>query len=301
MRYPDRIDGAERYRRVRRVLIIEMALNLLVAGGKGTFGLATGALALAADAVHSLVDATANVVALVLLGAAAQPPDADHPYGHRKLEVIAAAAIGVAIGAAALRFGWSAIEALIQGQQPPATSPLGFGVIIGALVVNIFVATYEARKARELDSEFLAADAAHTASDVAVTTAVLGSYAAAHAGVWWADPIGALAVILVIGRIAYQILAKNLGVLIDQAVLDAERVSEIAHGIAGVRGVHRVRSRGPRTAVLVDLHLLLDGEMSLRAAHDIAHQVEDILRAQWPAIADVTVHMEPEDDGEEGL
>jgi len=278
-----------------------MALNLLVAAAKGVFGLVTGALAITVDAVHSLMDAAANIVGMVLLAFASAPPDEGHPYGHRKLEVVAAAAIGVAVGAAALRFGWSAIEALIQGRESPVTSAVGFAIIGGTWAVNVFVAVYEARKARQLDSAFLAADAAHTASDVIVTAAVMASYLAAHFGIWWADPLGALLVIAVIGRVAYQILARNLSVLIDQAVLSPERVIEIATSVDGVLGCHRVRSRGPSAAVLVDLHILLDNEITLREAHRIAHQVESALAAEWSSIVDITVHMEPEEDGYEGL
>jgi cation diffusion facilitator family transporter len=298
---PPGMSDAQRSRAVRRVLVIEALLNLLVAGAKGVYGVMSGSLAVATDAVHSLLDAGNNVVGVVATRAAAAPPDRGHPYGHRKIEIVAAAGIGVLIALGAARFGWEAIEALIRGRDPVDTSAVGFAIIIGAWAINIFVAIWEARKARELDSAYLAADAKHTASDVLVTAAVLGAFTAAHFGVHWADPVGAILVLLVIARVAWQVLSANVTVLVDGAVVDPDRVIAIALGVSGVRGCHRVRSRGTEHAAHLDLHLLLQGDLPLRRAHDLAHQVEDAVKKALPHVVDVTVHMEPEEDGYEGL
>src|SRR5690606_19450006 len=119
-------------------------------------------------------------IGIVVLRLAAAPPDAGHPYGHRKLETVAAAAIGVLVALAALRFGWAAVEALVHGAAPPRTSAAGFVVIGGTWLVNLFVAIYEARRARELGSPYLAADAAHTGSDLLVTAGVAASFTASY-------------------------------------------------------------------------------------------------------------------------
>jgi cation diffusion facilitator family transporter len=229
---------------VRRVLIIEMLLNVLVAAAKAVYGAISGSLAIATDAVHSLLDASANIGGIVVLRFADAPPDEDHPYGHRKLEFVAATVIGLIISLAALRFAWGAIEALTQGLEPPTTELAGFIVIGGTFAVNVFVALWEARKAKELNSAFLAADAIHTASDVVVTAAVMASYIASYYGVNWADPVGALLVVAVIGRVAYKLLVGNLSVLMDSAVFPADTVEELAQSVDGVVGCHRVRSRG---------------------------------------------------------
>lgn len=292
---------AARDRAVRRVLIVEMLLNLLVAAAKGIYGLWSGSLAIASDALHSVVDAGANIVALTLLRLSAAPPDEGHPYGHRRVEILAATALGVVIGVVAVRFGWSAIEALRSGAAPPTTSVAGFVVITGTLIVNIFVASYEARKGRELNSAFLTADAKHTATDVLVTLSVLASYAAAYFGVSWADPVGALLVVGVIGVVAWRIISSNVSILMDAAALDAERIHGIAMSVPDVVGCHKVRSRGAAGAVQVDMHLMVDAGMSLRAAHDVAHTVEDAIRAAVPEVRDVTIHVEPHDDAHEGL
>lgn len=291
----------ERGRAVRRVLVGVLGLNLLVFAAKAVYGFWSHSLAISSDAMHSLADAGANVIGLVVLHFAEAPPDEGHPYGHRKLEMVAAAAIGVTVAVAAFRFGWDAVDALVGGRAAPRTSPLGFVVIAGTWVVNLVVAAYEARRARDLDSAYLAADAAHTASDLVVTAGVAVSFTASYVGVAWADPVGALVVILFIGRIAWRILSANLTVLVDRVVVEPDRVREVARSVDGALDCHRVRSRGTEGAAQVDLHLLIDGEVSLREAHEIAHRVEAELRRAIPAIVDVTIHMEPADDPEEGL
>ncbi len=290
-----------RSREVRRVLVIILLLNAAVFAAKALYAYWSDSLAIASDAIHSLADAAANVIGLVVLRFADAPPDQGHPYGHRKLEVVAAAAIGISVAIAAANFAWDAINALVHGHAAPETSALGFAVIGGTFIVNLIVARYEARRARELDSAFLAADAAHTASDLFVTAGVAASFTATYFGAAWADPAGALVIILFIGRIAWSILSSNVTILVDRAVVDADRVAEVARAVPGVSDVHRVRSRGTEAAAQIDLHLLVDGDMPLREAHAIAHQVEARLRGEMPAIDDVTIHMEPEDDPEEGL
>lgn len=282
----------ERDLAVRRVLLIELLLNLLVAGAKGVYGFISGSLSISADAVHSLVDAGANIVGIAVLREAAQPPDPEHPYGHRKFEVIAASLLGLAVGAVGINLGISAVGALLD-PQPPKTSIAGIVVILGTLVVNVFVASYEARKAKELESDFLAADAAHTASDILVTGTVLLSFLASHYGILWADAIGALFVVVVIMRVAWSILRRNLGALVDEAPVDANHIVELAMEVQGVRSCHKVRSRGLRDDFTVDLHLALDGACSLTEAHEVAHKVRTRIQEELPE-ADVTIQLEPD-------
>jgi len=291
----------QRARAVRRVLIVEMALNLLVATAKAGAGIYTGSLAILSDTVHSVVDAGANVLGFALVKIASAPPDPSHPYGHRKVEVFAASALGILIGGTAMSFGIDAVRALLYGRPPPASHPIGFAVILGTIGVNIFITLYERRRARELSSPYLAADAMHTGADVLTSVAVLISYGANQLGFAWADPVGALAVLIVVVRVAWGILAENVAVLMDAVALAPDRVRELAGGHPDVLGCHRVRSRGPADAVQLDLHLVLRADMSLERAHAIAHEVEDLLRQELPGIVDVVVHTEPDGDRPEPL
>jgi cation diffusion facilitator family transporter len=286
---------------VRRVVLGILVLNLAVAAAKAGYGWVSGSLAVASDALHSLLDASSNVVAMFVLRMAAAPPDEGHPYGHHKMEIVAAAMTGVLIAAASLRFGWSAIEAIATGQKPPDVSVAGLVIMATTLVVNVWVAWYEHRRGVELGSAFLVADAAHTKSDVYVTIAVIVSLGLSRARIDYADSLVALFVLAVIAMVAWRILQSNLGILVDRAVIDATAVRQAATAIEGVTGVHRVRSRGPEGAVHLDLHLQVDGALSLRQAHGISHRVEDALRRKFPGVIDVTIHVEPEEEPEESL
>ncbi len=285
-----------RHKQVRRVLIIELLLNILVGASKAVYGVLTGNLTITADAVHSATDAGANIVGFFVLHKSGQPADREHPYGHRKFEVLGAAALGLAVGALGINLGVAALRSLADPHDAPSTDALGLLIILGTLVVNIFVARYEARKARELDSKFLAADAAHTASDVLVTMAVLASYGASHIGIGWADDVGALVLVVVIMRVAWTVLRDNLGILVDQRQIDEVTILELVMAIDGVESCHRIRSHGMPDEVIVDLHVQADGDITLSESHRIAHLVEATLRTEIPLIVDVTVHMEPAGD-----
>lgn len=296
-----RLDATERKRAVQRVLVIVLVLNLVVAVAKAVFGVWSGSLAIAADALHSFIDAAANVAGLVTMRWAAAPPDGQHPYGHHKFEIAAAAGIGVLIAAGALEFGRSAVMALLLDRVPPAVSPLGFAVILGTWVINGFVARYEHRRARDLGSAYLEADAMHTASDLVVTGGVLVAYTGVAFGLAWADPVGALVVMVMIARVTWRVLTDNLSVLVDRVVVDPERVAAAALSVPGVSGCHRVRSRGTARAAYVDLHLQVPGGLSVEAAHALSHQVEEALVRELPGIVDVTIHIEPAGDPPEAL
>lgn len=281
---------------MRRVLVVELLLNLVVAAAKGVFGLMTGSLSITADALHSTVDASANVLGIFVVRRAAESPDPEHPYGHRKFEVLGAMGLGVAIGAVGINLGIQTVTSLLRGQTAPEPEVLGVVVIVGTLVVNLFVATYEARKAKELQSKYLAADAAHTASDILVTAAVLISYGAAYLGVDWADGVGALVVTAVIMKVAWDVIRSNLSVLVDVAQGDVQRIQRVVLTVPGIESCHRIRSHGTPDAIIVDLHAHADGSMTLAQSHELANQIEAALYEDDARIVDVTVHMEPEGD-----
>jgi cation diffusion facilitator family transporter len=283
------------------VLVGILVLNLLVALAKGVYGALSGSLAISSDAAHSAIDGSSNVVGVVALRFASRPPDADHPYGHRKIEIVAASLIGVAIGVVALELGLGAVRALMSGRAAPRIDLTGWLVMVGTLVVNVLVAWWERRAGRRLGSRFLEADAAHTASDVLVTLGVLGSMALVRAGYAWADPVASLVVMVVIARVAWQVLMSNVEVLIDRAAVDAALVRSLVLRVPGVTGCHRVRSRGGPGAVHVDLHVTADGAQTLSEAHHLSARVERHLCEHLPDVHDVTVHVEPEGDPEEGL
>src|SRR5437867_2272425 len=124
-----------RARRIEQVVLAILVLNVLVAVAKGVYGAVSGSLAVASDALHSLLDSASNVVGFVALRIAARPPDAEHPYGHAKVEILASAVVGFLIAGGAARYGWSAIEELAIGRPAPQIGVEGFLVMGGTLAV----------------------------------------------------------------------------------------------------------------------------------------------------------------------
>lgn len=280
-------------RGVRRVLWITLGLNLAVSAGKVLVGQLSGSLAMVADGFHSLVDGGNNVIGLIVAAFAFRPPDPGHPYGHRKFETAATSVIGIAL----LSLAWELVSsALGRGTLPalPAISLLNWGVMGATIAVNVFVSWYEAREGRRLGSAFLVADSAHTRADLYVSLGVVASFVAAGFGIAWADPLVAVAIAAIIAWQAGVILLGAFHVLTDRAAIPAPEIERLALAVPGVIGVHDVRTRGRRDSIYVDLTVRLDGETSLRAAHDVADRIEAALATAYPGIADVVVHLEPD-------
>lgn len=277
---------------VQRVLWLTLGLNLVVSGGKVFVGLLSGSLAMVADGYHSLVDGSNNVIGLIVAAYAFAPPDRGHPYGHRKFETAAAAAIGVAL----LVLAYHVLEGALGRIGSPALPEIGFlnwVVMFVTMGVNLFVSWYEEREGRRLQSAFLLADATHTRSDLFVSLGVVGSFAAARAGIGWADPLVAVIIAAVISVQAVRILVSAFHVLTDRAAIAPERIETLALSVPGVEWAGQVRTRGRGDAVYVDLTVRLDGDASLREAHDAADRIEEVLKAAHPEIVDVVVHPEP--------
>lgn len=283
---------------MRRVLLVVLGLNLLVAGGKLAVGSMTGALSLMADGIHSLLDASSNVVGLVGIATAGKPPDAGHPYGHRRFETIASVVIGVLIAGGLVEILRRVWDGVTQEHTAPEVSWISTAFVGLTIVVNGFISRYEARRGKELRSSILEADAGHTFSDMLAAIAVLVSFIAVMLGVGWADLVAAAVVAVFIARTAWVILATNLGILADHAVLDPRAVHEVACRVPGVRGAHRIRSRGHHDHVHVDFHIHLDPELSLRDAHTKTHEVIEAVRGAFPEVKDVVIHTEPADGRE---
>jgi cation diffusion facilitator family transporter len=277
---------------VRRVLWITLGLNLAVSAGKVVVGFLSGSLAMVADGYHSLVDGANNVLGLIVAAYAFAPPDRGHPYGHRKFETAATAVIGVALLALASEVTEGALG---RARTPvlPEISPLNWVVMAATIGVNLFVTWYEDREGRRLRSAFLVADATHTRADILVSLGVIASFAAARVGLAWADPVVATGIAAVIAIQAVRILVSAFHVLTDRAAIAPERLEALARSVPGVRLVRDVRTRGQGDAVYVDLTVHVDGETSLRAAHEVADRIEETLRSAHPEIADVVVHLEP--------
>jgi cation diffusion facilitator family transporter len=286
------LPAGDRIRAIRRVLWVVLVLNVLVALAKLLYGIFSNSAAMQADGISSLFDGVSNVVALIGMGFAARPADRDHPYGHAKFETFTAAVIAVMLGIACYTVARGAIASL-RGHEVTEVTIASFAIMLGTLAVNIGVTTWEARAGRRLGSEVLIADSRHTLSDVMVSIGVIISLILVKLGFEKADGVVALLVAIVIAYTALTIVRGVARTLGDAARLPEEDLANIAGTVKGVVGCHSVRTRGSANQVAADLHVLVAPDTTVEQGHAIAHEVENALRARYPQLADVVVHVEP--------
>jgi cation diffusion facilitator family transporter len=282
-----------RYAAVAGVLRRVFVLNLAVATAKIAFGYASGATSILSDGFHSLTDAASNLVGLIGVRAARRPPDADHPYGHRKYETVAAAAVTVFLLLVVLEVVRNAVNHLSGRSMPPEISLAGFGIMLATLGINIWVIRYESSEAERLGSEVLLADAMQTRGDVWTSFAVIAALAGARFGFPILDPLAALFVAGFIAYAGYQIAHATTGILSDRIVIADADLERVVMSVAGVMGCHRIRTRGSADHVFLDLHVWLPPNMPLTEAHALSHIVKDRLMSRFPQIADAIIHIEP--------
>ena len=284
-----------RHDQIRTVLWRVLLLNWLVAFAKVGYGFATGALSMTADGVHSLLDGASNLVGLVATGVAKRPPDGTHPYGHRKFEALAAMAIALFLILGAYEVAKAAVSRLLWPAAPVVTA-FSFGIMLAGMGVNVLVTRYETRRGRELRSQILLSDAVHTRVDIYASAAVLASLGAARLGYPAVDAVAALLLVGLILWATWGIAGQNLDTLADAARISPEEIETLVQDIPGIRGCHKVRTRGLEDDIHVDLHIQVDPALPIEAAHDLSHRVKERILDRVPAVVDVVVHTEPDRD-----
>jgi cation diffusion facilitator family transporter len=276
---------------------LSIASNATLIALKIAAGAITGSIAILTEAAHSLIDLVASVIAFVSVRKADEPADADHPYGHEKVENLAATIEGMLILVGAGVIVYEATHRLVVGAS---VERLGIGIVVMAFSVlaNLAVSTILARQAARHDSAALAGDAAHLRADALTSLGVLaGLLLVQITGIVAFDSITALAVAAAIVVAGLRIIRRSSGVLVDEALPD-EEMDRIEGVIAAARtdevaGYHRLRARraGPRR--YIDLHVQYRSGTSLERAHQLAHQMRDSIEAALPG-AEVLIHVEPE-------
>ena len=283
-------------RETRKILWVILALNWLVAAAKLGYGLLTGSVSMQADGIHSSFDGMSNVIGLMGLWLAAHPPDARYPYGHKKYETFAAAGIGVLLFGTCFYILRNSYIHWREGMVPEVTA-LSFAVMLGTMGINAFVMQWERRRGRVLKSEILVADSLHTASDILSSLSVLIGLAAVWAGYPIVDSIAGVIIAGFIGHTGVVVLREVSQSLSDKARIDAEAIQKVALTVKGVDCCNDIRTRGLARHVFTDLTIHVDPVMTTACAHAVAHEVEEIVKREFPDVAEVVVHVAPEDHG----
>ena len=285
----------DRAAQVKRVLWIILILNLAVAAAKFAYGVITGSAAMQADGIHSMFDGSSNIIGIIGMTIAARPADGTHPYGHSKYETYASAVIGIMLVFAAYNIGSTAVSNIALGEHLARVDVGSFVVMVVTLAVNIGVTLWEHRAGDRLGSAILKADAKHTLSDVLVSVSVIIGLVFVRLGYPEADSISALLVSVAILWTAWGVFRQANATLSDSARMPVDRIREVACSVAGVLGSHDIRTRGSEAEVYVDLHIQVDGNVSVFKGHGIAEEVERTVASAFPQVVDVIVHLEPYD------
>jgi len=276
---------------------LSIASNALLIALKLAAGAITGSIAIITEAVHSTIDLVASVIAFFSVRKADEPADAEHPYGHEKVENLAAAIEGMLILVGAGVIVYEATHQLVEGAE---VDRLGVGIAVMAFSVfaNLAVSSVLSRQARAHESQALEGDAAHLRTDAMTSAGVLFGLALVQVtGNAAFDPITALVVAVAIVWAGFRILRRSSAVLVDEALpsIEMDRIEEaIATArTADVAGYHKLRARRAGSRRHIDLHVQYRSGTSLERAHELAHQMRASIEAEIPN-SEVLIHAEPE-------
>lgn len=276
---------------------LSIASNSALIAIKVAAGAITGSIAILTEAVHSLIDLVASVVAFVSVRKADAPADAEHPYGHQKVESLAATIEGMLILVGAGIIVYEATHRLVAGAKVEALA-VGIAVMGFSVLANLAVSTVLSRQAREHDSPALEGDAAHLRTDALTSAGVLAGLTLVElTGAVAFDSITALVVAAAIVVAGIRIIRRSSGVLVDEALPEAE-LDRIEAAIAAARtgevaGYHKLRARRAGRHRHIDLHVQFRRGTSLEHAHELSHELRAAIEAAIPG-AEVLIHVEPE-------
>jgi cation diffusion facilitator family transporter len=286
---------------VNKVLFVTLLLNLLVMMLKAVVGLKTNSLSLQADALHSVTDSANNILGLIASRLSSPEPDRNHPYGHQKYEAIGALGIAAFLGIACFEILQGAIARIWHGGTPVRIDGAELLIVILVLGVNIFVAFYERKVGRRINSPILIADAYHTMSDIWVTIAVLLGLI----GVWqgealnfpqlqFLDLILSFPVALLVFYSGWTVLKANVPWLVDEMAIAPETIHQIVMEVPGTIDCHDIASRGLLgRQIFIEMHLIVDAP-DVETAHKITEEVEIRLTERFSPVR-ILIHVEPPD------
>jgi len=281
-----------------RIIYLSIAAALITMAIKFAAYWVTGSVGLLSDALESIVNLVAALIAFVALMIAVRPADATHPYGHEKIEYFSSGVEGTLILVAAAGIIYSAVQRLLH-PMPLADLDIGLWLGLGAAATNFFVAKLLLRAGRQHDSITIEADAKHLLTDVWTTLGVLAALLVVKLTNWMIlDPLIAFAVGGNIIFSGIDLLRRSFRGLMDFRLPGGEiaAIEEVLRRYVGEKRVyHNLRTRKSGSQRFIDFHLLVPGDMSVRAAHELCERIENEIRQRLRNTT-VTIHTEPADE-----
>jgi len=253
----------------------------------------TGSSSVLAALTDSLVDVCASLINLFAIKVAIQPPDKEHRFGHGKAESLAGLSQAAFISGSAMFLMFNGISALIHGNQI-AYSNVAIVVMLFSVLMTVLLVCFQHYVVKKTNSVAIKADSLHYRTDIVMNAAVLFAIILASWGWAWADGLFAIAISFYIQYGAWEIGKQSIDALMDKKLPqdDEERILDIAYNLQGVHGVHGLRTRSSGHTKFIQLHLELDDDQTLLAAHEKADELEFVLKETFPD-ADVLIHLDP--------
>ncbi|HQN73662.1 MAG TPA: cation diffusion facilitator family transporter [bacterium] len=281
---------------IKKVTFIGMVINIVLSAVKFAAGVFGNSQALTADAIHSLSDCVTDMAVIIGSTYWSAPPDESHPHGHRRIETVITAFIGLALVVVAFGMGWNAVSTMTDEDNKPPEM-IAFIAAIISIMVKEGLYQWTAIAGKKIRSQAMIANAWHHRSDAfsSIPAAIAVIAAIIFPGFGFIDHAGAIIVCLFILNAAYKISWPALKELTDAGAGEQICVSieNIARSVEGVKDVHKCRTRYLGSGIQVDMHVLVNPEMSVRSGHEISAAVKKELLDQVDDIIDVVVHLEP--------
>lgn len=281
---------------VRRVTWLGLGWNAALSLAKFVVGILGNSQALIADAIHSVSDFITDIAVIIGSRFWNSPPDADHPYGHRRFETLISICIGFAVALVGVGIGFNAVGNLLNGGNSKPEVIVAFMAFV-SIVIKEILFRYTRKAGRKIRSQVLEANAWHHRSDSFSSIPVLVAVCAAilFPQLWFADAVGAIIVSFFILHSAYEIAWPGMLQLADRgAGLEiSDKLKKIALSHEKVISLHGFRSRYVGSDLHVDVHIVVDNQMTLKAAHDVAEEVEEMLIDSDEHVVDALVHIDP--------
>jgi len=284
---------------VRRATWIGLTVNILLSALKMAGGVLGSSQAIVADGVHSISDSSTDIAILIGVRFWSRPPDESHPYGHRRIETLVTAFIGLALLAVAVGLIYNAI---VTFQRPHPERPHWIALVAALISIASKETLYRwtVTVGKRIKSSAVLANAWHHRSDAfsSIPTAIAVAIVLLHPSLGFLDHLAAVVVSFFILRVAWNVMLPALKELVDSGASrkDCERIRSIALTTEGVQRVHAIRTRYVGPGLLVDLHVLVDPTITVGQGHDIGGQVKQRLLSEGPDVVDVIAHLEPNDE-----
>jgi len=290
------ISSDDKIKLINRITYIAILVNLFLSAVKIITGVVGNSKSAVADGVHSLSDLSTDLAILIGVRFWSAPPDESHPYGHGRIETLVTVFIGLILAAVGISIGFEAISTIRDAhiERPKWISLIGIGF---SIILKEFLFRWTISLGKKLKSSSLIANAWHHRSDSfsSVPAFIAVSISIIFPGLEFVDHIGAVIVAFIIIKVSIGILYSSFEELTDCGISqkDIDDIRKISMEIPDVKDAHAVRSRKYNSGNYIDLHVLVDDNMTVKHSHDIAEQVKDAIIGKGPSVIDVVVHIEP--------